>query len=74
MSLRTQLKSNKTVRGRRWTIKRDKNDNLTGVKMIFETFKTDSIINSNPNYAMYSVYAKMYGVKEKIYGYDMRAS
>ena len=41
-----------------------------GVKMIFETFKTDSIINSNPNYAMYSVYAKMYGVKEKIYGYD----
>ena len=41
-----------------------------GVKMIFETFKTDSIINSNPNYAMYSIYAKMYGVKEKIYGYD----
>ena len=36
MSLRKQLKGNKTVRGRRWTINRDKNDNLTGVKMIFE--------------------------------------
>ena len=41
-----------------------------GVKMIFETFETDFVINSNPNYAMYSVYANMFGVKEKIYNYD----
>ena len=35
MSLRTQLKSNKTVRGRRWTVRRDDKGNLTEVKMIY---------------------------------------
>jgi hypothetical protein len=37
MSLRTQLKSLKrSVNGRRWTIRRDKNAALTEVKMIFK--------------------------------------
>jgi hypothetical protein len=36
MSLRTQLRSQKrSVRGRRWTIREDKNGFLTEVKMIF---------------------------------------
>lgn len=36
MTLRLQLKKSKTVRGRRWTIKKDKNGLLTHVKMIFK--------------------------------------
>tara|TARA_R100001463_G_scaffold42329_1_gene88826 strand:- start:624 stop:839 length:216 start_codon:yes stop_codon:yes gene_type:complete len=37
MSLRTQLKSLKrSIRGRRWTIKKNKNGFITHVKMIFK--------------------------------------
>jgi len=36
MNLRAQLKKNKTVRGRRWTVKQDKDGLLTHVKMIFK--------------------------------------
>ena len=35
MSLRTTLRNNKTVRGRRWTIRKDKEGFVSEVKMIF---------------------------------------
>lgn len=37
-----------------------------GIKLLFETFlqKEDEVINYSPNYAMYSVYTKMYGGNE----------
>ena len=35
MTLREQLRRSKTVRGRRWTIRRDKNNDLTEIKMIY---------------------------------------
>lgn len=35
MSLLKQLQKQGTVRGRRWTIRRDKKENITDVKMIF---------------------------------------
>jgi|TARA_R110001606_G_scaffold295360_1_gene443207 hypothetical protein len=35
MSLREQLRRNKTLRGRRWTVKRDSLGKLVGVKMIY---------------------------------------
>ena len=35
MNLREQLRRNKTVRGRRWTVKRDSKGALVGVKMIY---------------------------------------
>ena len=34
-SLREQLKRNKTVRGRRWVVKRDNDQNIIEVKMIY---------------------------------------
>ncbi len=36
MSLRTTLRNNKTVRGRRWTIRQDNKGFITEVKMIFK--------------------------------------
>tara|TARA_R110002020_G_scaffold42096_2_gene123650 strand:- start:841 stop:1053 length:213 start_codon:yes stop_codon:yes gene_type:complete len=36
MSLRTQLRNSKTVRGRRWTIRQDNDGIVTEVKMIFK--------------------------------------
>ena len=36
MSLRTTLRNNKTVRGRRWTIRKDKEGFVSEVKMIFK--------------------------------------
>ena len=54
MSLRTQLKKDKTVRGRRWTIKKDKDGMLTHVKMIFKP--EEYIKFKNPK--------KMYGDKD----------
>ena len=51
MSLLQMLKKQGTVRGRRWTIRRDKKDNLTEVKMIF-----------NPDeYVKFKKPRKMYG-------------
>lgn len=35
-TLRQQLKKEKTVRGRRWTIRKDRDGFLTEVKMIFK--------------------------------------
>ena len=55
-TLLTQLKKQGTVRGRRWTTRRDKNGKLTEVKMIF-----------NPNeYSTYKTARKMYGDKALI--------
>tara|TARA_B110000908_G_C10230319_1_gene440223 strand:- start:1025 stop:1261 length:237 start_codon:yes stop_codon:yes gene_type:complete len=36
MTLRQQLKKNKTVRGRRWTVREGKDGFITDVKMIFK--------------------------------------
>ena len=53
-SLRVQLKRQGTVRGRRWTIRRDEEDKLTEIKMIY-----------NPDiYAKYRNAKKMYGDKD----------
>ena len=53
MSLRDTLKRNKTVRGRRWTIRRNSKGELTEIKMIY-----------NPKeYEKYSSSRKMYGDK-----------
>lgn len=51
MSLRLQLKKNKTVRGRRWTIRKDSDDRVTEVKMIFKP----------EEYITYSDAREMYG-------------
>ena len=42
------------------------------IRHLFETYllEGDSIINTNPNYAMYSVYAKIFGVNEISVEYD----
>ena len=56
MTLLKQLQKQGTVRGRRWTIRRDKNNKLTEVKMIF-----------NPEeYKTYSNSREMYGDKDII--------
>ena len=53
-SLRETLRRSKTVRGRRWTIRRDTENKLTEVKMIF-----------NPDeYIKNSTSKKMYGDKQ----------
>lgn len=36
MSLRTQLRNSKTIRGRRWTLRKDNKGFITEVKMIFK--------------------------------------
>jgi hypothetical protein len=36
MSLRTQLRNSKTVRGRRWIVKRNTDQTIKEVKMIFK--------------------------------------
>tara|TARA_R100001463_G_scaffold28244_1_gene64733 strand:+ start:988 stop:1200 length:213 start_codon:yes stop_codon:yes gene_type:complete len=36
MSLRTQLRNSKTVRGRRWIVKRNTDQTIREVKMIFK--------------------------------------
>ena len=56
MSLLQMLKKQGTVRGRRWTIRRDKNDMLTEVKMIFNPDEYIHIKNAK----------KMYGDRELI--------
>lgn len=53
MTLRQQLKKDKTVRGRRWTVRRDSEGNLTEVKMIFKP----------EEYIKYKNSRKMYGDK-----------
>ena len=54
MSLRETLRRNRAVRGRRWTIRRDKAGKLTEVKMIF-----------NPHiYESYHNAKRMYGDKQ----------
>lgn len=35
MSFLTMIRKQGTVRGRRWTIRRDKDENITDIKMIF---------------------------------------
>ena len=56
MSLLKQLQKQGTLRGRRWTIRRDKKDKITDVKMIF-----------NPDeYGKYPDSRQMYGDKELI--------
>ena len=48
MSLRTTLKRQGTVRGRRWIIKRDINDNIREVKMIYNPHEYEQIKNTRP--------------------------
>tara|TARA_R100000655_G_C2963976_1_gene189340 strand:- start:336 stop:548 length:213 start_codon:yes stop_codon:yes gene_type:complete len=48
MSLRTQLKNNKTVRGRRWTVRRDSEGNLTEVKMIYNPHEYEKYKSAKP--------------------------
>jgi len=50
MSLRQQLKKSKTVRGRRWTIKRNANGVLTHVKMIFKPDEYEKSKKAKPMY------------------------
>ena len=54
MTLRESLKRNKTVRGRRWIVKKDKNNLISEVKMIFEP--QEYILSKN--------YKPMYGDKD----------
>ena len=49
MTLRQQLKKDKTVRGRRWTVRRDSKGNLTEVKMIFKPEEYIKYKNSKKN-------------------------
>jgi histidinol-phosphate aminotransferase len=43
-----------------------------GIKSVYETFinESDEVINYTPNYAMFSVYAKMFGAKEVVKNYN----
>jgi len=50
MSLRTTLKKNKTVRGRRWTIRQDDDGRLTEVKMIFKPEEYEKYSNAREMY------------------------
>ena len=50
MSLRTQLRNSKTVRGRRWTIRRNAEGILTEVKMIFKPEEYIKFKNSREMY------------------------
>jgi len=49
-SLRDTLKRSKTVRGRRWTIRRDTQGKLTEVKMIFNP---DEYVKNSTSKEMY---------------------
>ena len=49
-SLREQLAKNKTVRGRRWTIRRDSNGKLTEVKMIYNPHEYENYPKAKPMY------------------------
>jgi len=49
-SLRDQLQKSKTVRGRRWIIRRDKEDKLIEVKMIFDPNLYETFKNSKEMY------------------------
>ena len=53
MNLRQTLKRDKTVRGRRWTLRTDKEGLVTEVKMIFKP----------EEYITYSTSREMYGDK-----------
>ena len=48
MSLRKDLKKQGTVRGRRLTIKRDKNDNIINVRLIYDPAQYITFKNSKP--------------------------
>jgi hypothetical protein len=49
-SLRLQLQKSKTVRGRRWTIKRDENDKIINVRLIYDTADYQKAKNAKPMY------------------------
>jgi hypothetical protein len=48
MTLRAQLRKDKTVRGRRWTVKRDTKDDITEVKMIYNPQEYETYKNAKP--------------------------
>jgi len=50
MGLRNTLKRNKTVRGRRWVVKRNEQDDITEVKMIFKPEEYITFKNSKKMY------------------------
>jgi len=49
-SLRLHLKRVGTARGRRWIVKRDSDDNIREVKMIFNPDEYEKFENSRPMY------------------------
>jgi len=49
-SLREQLSKSKTVRGRRWTVRRDSKGKLTEVKMIYNPHEYENYPNAKPMY------------------------
>tara|TARA_R110002020_G_scaffold109623_1_gene253582 strand:- start:1487 stop:1702 length:216 start_codon:yes stop_codon:yes gene_type:complete len=52
MSIRTQLRSLKrSLRGRRWTVRENKNGYITEIKMIFNPEEYTKHKNSKPMYA-----------------------
>jgi|TARA_R110002020_G_scaffold4440_1_gene19396 hypothetical protein len=50
MSLRQTLKRNKTVRGRRWTLRTDKQGLVTEVKMIFKPEEYEQLKSARTMY------------------------
>ena len=48
MSLRLTLKRQGTVRGRRWIVKKDSNDKIREVKLIFNPHEYENYKNSRP--------------------------
>ena len=50
MSLRQTLKRNKTVRGRRWTLRTDKQGLVTEVKMIFKPDEYEKLESARTMY------------------------
>ena len=48
MSLRLTLKRQGTVRGRRWIVKKDSNDKIREVKLIFNPHEYEKYKNSRP--------------------------
>lgn len=67
MTLRQQLKKDSTVRGRRWTIRKDKSGKVTEVKMIFKPDEYETYSNSREMYgdkALLTILEKDYEKKK----------
>ena len=65
MSLRLILKRHKTVRGRRWTIRKNKNDKVTEVKLIYNPQEYINYKNAKPMYGDKALLKILENEKEK---------